>query len=67
MSKNLMPTNSPADRRHRPFQLHDALQTLGYDAVLHGSPGDPRRTRALAYVGAMTERPPTQVLTPGRP
>lgn len=45
-------------------QLHDALRTLGYDTVLQEVAHEiPDARERLAYVGEMTERAATKVLT----
>jgi len=45
-------------------QLHDALRTLGYDTVLQEVAHEiPDARERLAYVGDMTERAATKVLT----
>ena len=64
MSQNLMPDETRQQIGGIVRQLHDALQTLGYDAVLHEVTQEiPDARERLAYVGAMTEQAADRVLT----
>ena len=64
MSQNLMPDETRQQIGGIVRQLHDALQTLGYDTVLHEVTQEiPDARERLAYVGAMTEQAADRVLT----
>ncbi|MDQ5895942.1 MAG: chemotaxis protein CheZ [Pseudomonadota bacterium] len=64
MSENLMPDETRQQLGGIVRQLHDALQTLGYDTVLHEVTQEiPDARERLAYVGAMTEQAADRVLT----
>jgi chemotaxis protein CheZ len=64
MSEKLMPDETRQQLGGIVRQLHDALQTLGYDAVLHEVTREiPDARERLAYVGAMTEQAADRVLT----
>lgn len=64
-----MSTFPPSDETYQQLggivrQLHDALRTLGYDTVLQEVAHEiPDARERLAYVGEMTERAATKVLT----
>lgn len=64
MSQNLMPDDTRQQLGAIVRQLHDALQTLGYDAVLHEVAREiPDARERLSYVGRMTEQAALKVLT----
>jgi chemotaxis protein CheZ len=59
-----MPNDSDAQRDDLARQLHSALQALGYDTTLHKVAHDiPDAQERLTYVGQMTERAASKVLT----
>ena len=63
MSANLMPDDTRTQLGAIARQLHDALQTLGYDTVLQEVAQEiPDARERLAYVGKMTETAANKVL-----
>jgi len=64
MSENLIPDDTRQQLGAIVRQLHDALQTLGYDTVLQEVAQEiPDARERLAYVGKMTESAANKVLS----